>query len=230
MLGSIARMLTLTVDGVEVRVARRRDDPRRPARARYRDPHAVLGAQPHPDQRLPGVHGRGRGLAGARAVVRAQGRGRHGGAHRLGEGAPQPSDGAGAAGVVGRPLPGQRGRPAMDARVRRRRRSATARPRRRPTTATPATRATTTPPTGRPPRPSPSPSRSTMTSTCATTPVASSATSASRPVAPTRSSPSRSPRRAGASTPASPPSRTSSYPTRHACTAATASASARPAR
>ena len=118
MLGQIRRMVTLTVDG---------DRGARPEGATILDalhdeggaepgrhPHAVLGAQPDPDQRLPGVRGRGRGLAGARAVVRAQGRGRHGGAHRHREGAPQPPDGAGAARVVGRPLPGQRRRAAVD--------------------------------------------------------------------------------------------------------------------
>ena len=97
------------------------------------------------------------GSPAARAVVRAQGRGRHGGPHRHREGPPQPAHGAGAARVVGRPVPGERGRAALDVATTASTPRATARPRRRPPTATPATPATTTPPTGPPRRPSRSP-------------------------------------------------------------------------
>ena len=101
----------------------------------------------------------------------------------------------------------------------------------RPGSGTPPGRAITSREvTERPPTRSRSRSRSTTRPTSATTRAASSATSASRRAARTRRtrSPSRSP--AGASTRASRPSSTSPCPTRPASTAATASASAPPAR
>ena len=69
-----------------------------------RDPDPVLRRHDHAEERLPRVHGRGRGLAGARAVVLAPGRARHGRAHRHRAHPPQPSAGARAARVVGRPV------------------------------------------------------------------------------------------------------------------------------
>ncbi len=101
----------------------------------------------------------------------------------------------------------------------------------RPASATPTRPATTTRRRATPrPRPSPSRSRSTTSSTSATTRSASSATSASRPAARTPRTRSRSPSPGAASTPGSRPSATCRCPTRPASTAATASASARPAR
>ncbi|CAA9275385.1 MAG: NADH-ubiquinone oxidoreductase chain G2; Formate dehydrogenase putative subunit, partial [uncultured Actinomycetospora sp.] len=104
--------------------ARGRDDPRRPARRGHtragRHPDDLLGPQHGPDQRVPGVRGRGRGLPHARPVVRAPMRGRHGGQDRHREGQAQPAHGAGAARVVGGHGPRHRRRAALDDRLRRR--------------------------------------------------------------------------------------------------------------
>ena len=145
---------------------------------------------------------------------------------------------AGVPGLLGRRLARRSGRagrhdPRVHGALRRGSVAVRAAGRRRPRRAS-GTRArpgTTTPRRARrPPRPSPSPSRSTTTSTSATTRSASSATSASRRAARTPRTRSPSPSPGAASTPGSPPSRTCRCPTRPASTAATASASARPAR
>ncbi len=72
-----------------------------------------------PEERLPGVHGRGRGLPGARAGLLAPGRGGHGGAHRHRAGPPRPPAGARAPRLVGRPVDHPRRR-RLERAVRRR--------------------------------------------------------------------------------------------------------------
>ncbi len=133
------------------------DDPRRLPLARPRHPDALLRRVAHAGQRLPRLHGRGGGLARARAVVRAEGRGRHGRAHRVRPRPPQPQDGARVPGLERRPLHDPRRRPLVG-RVRRAPRAlrpaCPAGSRRAP--ATTHAPATTTPATDRPPRPSPS--------------------------------------------------------------------------
>ena len=129
---------------------------------------------------------------------------------------------AGAGRLAGRVRPALRGRSARG--------SASRLARRRPANATPTRPAITMPPTAsRPRRPSPSRSRSTTSCTSATTRAASSATSASRRAASMPRTRSRSPSPGAGSTPGSRPSGTSGCPTPPASTAATASASARPA-
>ena len=155
MLGTIRRRVTLQLDGARGAGARGRHDPRRAARRGHagagRHPHAVLGAEHGPDQRVPGLRGRGRGLAGARAVVRTQV------PRTAWRCAPTPRRSATAGGWCSSCsrrrwtcTAGERGRPALDARVRASTPRATARPRPRPppASATVATPGTTTPPTG----------------------------------------------------------------------------------
>ena len=216
----------------------RHDDPRRLPGPGHRHADAVLRREPDAGQRLPGVRRRGHRLARPRARLLAPGRGRDGGPDRLRARPTVAQDGPRVPRVVGRPLAGRADRARrLDRRLRRalRRRRDALRPAggagRRRASATRTRPATTTRrPATRRRRPSPSRPRSTTTSTSATTRSASSATSASRPAArrPRTRSRSRSP--GAASTPGSRPSRPCRCPNRRASTAATASASARPAR
>ena len=141
---------------------------------------------------------RGQGLPHARAVVRAQGRGRDGGPDPLRPREAQPQDGDRVPGLLGRPVRDAQRR-ALDRGVRRRPASATGRRRRRSrrASATASAPATTRRPTAGTRPPCTSRRRSTTSSTCATTPSASSVTSASRAAAPTgrTRSPSPSPGR-----------------------------------
>ena len=207
------------------------DDPRRRAGRGDRDPDHVLGAHAHAGERLPGLRVRGQGRPHARAVLRAQGRGRDGGRDALRPREAQPQDGARVPRLVRRPVDDAERR-ALDRGVRRRSRALrAARPAVRGRRARPAAR--------RAPRDAgraarrhrrTSRRRSTTSSTCATTRSASSVTSASRAAAPTGRTRSPSPSPAAASTPGSRPSSPTRCPTPPACTAATASRCARPAR
>ena len=155
-----------------------RDDPRRLRAARHRHADALLRRDAAPDQRLPRLRRRDRGRPRAGAGVLAQGRARHGRAHRLRARPPEPPDGAGVPGLLGRPLH-RPGRAALRRSATTPSPSATGRRPRRPPGATARAPATTRSPTARPPRRSRSRRRSTTTSTCATTASASSVTSAS---------------------------------------------------
>ncbi len=215
--------------------AGRLDDPRRVPRPGHRHADPLLPREPDPGQRLPGLRRRGQGLARPRPGLLAQGRGRDG---RL---RPTPSASAISRKMVLEFLGSSvdlRPRPAA-ARLHRplRRRPRALRDRRRrprrPASATRTSRATTTP------RPAPTPSGPDR-----------------RPAGQGRQRPLRPRllevhpllqvrrglrrgrpehvrdrgRRVAASTPASRPRRRSRCPIRPASTAATASASARPAR
>ena len=79
----------------------------------------MLGAHADAGQRLPRVRVRGQGLARARAVLRAQGRGGHGGRDPLRAGEAQPQDGHRVPRLVRRPVRDE-GRRALDRGVRRR--------------------------------------------------------------------------------------------------------------
>ena len=181
---TLRRTVELEIDGEKVRVfegstildaCRARGD---------RDPDALLRRVADAGQRVPGLHGRGRGLARAGAVVRPQGRGRDGGSR------PTPTASATAArwcssswvrASTSRPPR----TPSAGRRSTTRGPSGTGRRRRppKPACATPRGPGTTTPATARPRRPSPSLSRSTTRATSATTRSASSVTSASRAAA-----------------------------------------------
>ena len=223
----------LTIDGADRLRPGRLDDPRRLPCPGDRHADTLLSREPDPGQRLPRLCRRGH-RARASSSRPARARSRPGWtSDRLGAGPPQPEDGPRVPRLVGRSLDRAVGR-RLHRALRRRHRRATdhgaarrGRRARRP-------RAGPPPRADRRRRPQaetvPSRSRSTTTCTSATTRSASSATSASRPAARTPRTRSRSPSRGAASTPGSPPRRPSRCPTRRASTAATASASARPAR
>ena len=79
----------------------------------------MLRRHDHAEERLPRVHGRGRGLSRARAVLFAPRRAGHGGANGHGTHAAQPAPRARAVGVVGRPVTDRR-RGSLERVLRRR--------------------------------------------------------------------------------------------------------------
>ena len=167
------------------------------------------------------MHGRARGGAHAGAGVLPAGRGRHGDPHRLRARAPEPPDGARAAGLVGRPVDDADSR-GVSGELRGGP-SATGR-RRRPTpSASVAGPDITSFPTVRRRRRWRGRRRSTTSCTCATTPSACSVTSASTPAATSTRTRSRSRSPAAGSTRTSRPSTRRRCRSRRASTAATAS-------
>ncbi len=99
--------------------ARGSHDPRRLPCEPGRHADALLRRQPHPDQRVPRLRGRGRGLQDARALVQPTGRGRHGrdDGHRPRAALAHARDGA--ARVERRDGPDEPRCASVDARIRR---------------------------------------------------------------------------------------------------------------
>ena len=126
---TIRRTVELEIDGEQVRVPEGATilDACKSRVARH--PDALLRRVADAGERLPGLRGRARGVARARAVVRAEGRGRHGRQYRQRAGASQPQDGARVPRVERRPLDHSRRRALVGASTRRGP-SGTARPRR----------------------------------------------------------------------------------------------------
>ena len=193
-------------------------------------PTLCYGETLQPANVVPRVRGRDRGRARPGAGVLAQGRGRHGGQDRLRARAPQPQDGHG---VPRRPRSTCRPRRSpqeLHRALRRRPRALRAAGAAGHRSATGARTGHHEEPDGQTAATVHRRSRSTTTSTCATTPSASSVTSASTPAAISGRTPSPSPSPGAASTRGSRPSTPTRCPTRRACTAATASPCARQAR
>ena len=119
---TIRRTVELEIDGEAVRVAEGATilDACKARGARH--PDALLRRDADAGERMPGVRRRGGGVARARAVVRAEGRGRDGRPHPQRAGRPQPQDGARVPRVERGPLD-DRPRRALERRVRRRARA-----------------------------------------------------------------------------------------------------------
>jgi hypothetical protein len=113
------RLVEVTIDGATVRVpggASLLEACRPRPGGRHADP--LLPGEPHPGERLPGLRGRGRGVAHPGACLLAQGRGGHAGAYRLGPGPDLAQDGPGVPRLFRRPLAGLVRRATVAGRVR----------------------------------------------------------------------------------------------------------------